>query len=245
LSCPTSVYPRLPRRLPKSLGFSRYALFFDGVDDYGQLPLNPSLLQAFTAITVEAWVRLEDSTRGAGTIVCRGSYDTGEFNLLKWPDNNFACFQCWDLSPRRVIGSINICDGRFHLVRGSFDGNNLILEVDNVLDNSVPVANTIASDTERTYIGARLGTEEFARGIIDEVHIYDRILSDSEKEHNFSDYHNPVRSGLILLLRMEEGTGLTTYDGSGLNNDCSLLPAADPPTWVENRKWELRAGAGV
>jgi len=75
--------------------------------------------------------------------------------------------------------------------------------------------------------------------------IYNRDLTDAEIEHNRRFYHRPVTSGLVLHLKMNEGTGTTVKDHSGNGNDGTMNNYTRPYGWVNVGKWELRAGAGL
>lgn len=71
---PKSVYERKPKRLPKSLGFSKYCLDYDGANDYVDIPNN--ILSGTTDLTISAWVK---TTTSGPIVIKRDGGVNGEF----------------------------------------------------------------------------------------------------------------------------------------------------------------------
>jgi len=74
--------------------------------------------------------------------------------------------------------------------------------------------------------------------------IYNRALSDYEIQWNYLNPLNPVRSGLVLWLKMNEGKGSMAYDYSGYNNHGTIYGAAwgyeKNPSFVNSYVLEYR-----
>ena len=100
------------------------------------------------------------------------------------------------------------------------------------------------TSTDPLQLGDRLDSEWFP-GHLSEMFFYSRALSLDEIREIMLNYHELPKNGLEGWWRFEEGTGLTAYDRSGEENDGTLAPSDDPPTWKNVKKWELRAGAGL
>jgi len=85
-----------------------------------------------------------------------------------------------------VIGSVDVLDGNFHHIAGTWDGSMLRLYVDGVLQSGVvttPVNATPANNTREVNIGFTWGggtPRRFFRGQVDELGIYNRALSEAE-----------------------------------------------------------------
>lgn len=117
---------------------------------------------------------------------------------------------------------------------------NGVLEGEDSVTRAKPTGNWILGHAEDT-----TSTSDTLNGRMDAVAVYSRLLSAEEIRRNMLNYHNLIRDGLVGWWRFEEGTGLTAYDESGNGNDGDLKPSDDPPTWVEQKKWEMRTEAGV
>jgi len=94
MSLPKSVYKKLPKRLPKSLGFSRYALDFDGVEDHIPNPVaNPA-----GPNTISLWFRTTSSVPARQT--------------FSWLWGNGAIIQI-------DSGELYYYDGSYHRISGT------------------------------------------------------------------------------------------------------------------------------
>lgn len=244
MSLPLSINKRMPKLLPLSLGFSKYAIEFNGIDNYIKVLDNASLNSEQVTISLlvkeythEGWSVLIRRTLGLPWGTGEDPYMIGLSNFgniytsIRVTGVSGFISGYWDyyLTLHKysyVTLSYNSIDG----VKGYVNGS-LIREQDP--DGTIDIAATA---------DATIGN--FFDGSIDEFTIYNRTLTISEIRRNMREYHNPLREGLVLWLNMEEGTGLTTYDKSGEGNDGSLLNAI-PPLWVKNKMWEPRADIGL
>jgi len=242
LSLPKSVYRKLPKRMPESVGFSRYALDFDGVEDYVGVPDDPSL--DLSTFTVSAWVKFSSDTGDpqyiAGKYQAGGNYP----NYSIFADPGYPAFGTIFYNGSWIGssgGSPMI--GTWYHVAGTYDGSNLVLYVNGAQISSTSAAPPNTYDGQ-FQIGAREeGAANWTDGVIDHVCVCNRALSVDEIRRNMLNYHNPSRNGLVGWWRLEEGTGLTAHDESGNGNDGTLNPTDDPPTWIGQKKWEMRAEA--
>jgi len=244
MSTPLSVYKRKPKRLPKSKGFSRYALDFDGVEDTVDCG-NDSTLQPAAEFTVSAWVKNPSSLNDSQNAVRKeyvyalgGGWSTGKTGFYIYTSGG-----SWLYSGDSTT---DINDGNWHHIVGVYNGSDLLIYVDGVLENTNNIGSiTLNSNTNNLYIGSKSGAGEYWSGPINEPRIYDRALSAEEIRRNMLNYHNPSKNGLVGWWRLEEGTGLTAYDQSGNGNHGTLNPTTDPPVWTPIEKWELRSEAGL
>lgn len=227
------------------MGFSRYALNFDGINDYVEVN-HAASLSNFNDISISAWLYM----RALGTWprwTAKGTFGvTEEWYLIT--DATFDIMKFCIVSGGAEKGSgdwlsppLNIW---MHVV-GTFDGNEVALWINGTKVKSAPFVGVRDYSTEPICLGVEAGTASFASGLIDEVCIYNRALSAREIQYNMLNYHNLGRSGLVLQLRMEEGAGLIVTDTSGYGNNGNLLPGVSPPTWRRNQQGELRAEAGL
>jgi len=240
MSIPISMYRR-PTRMPFSLGFDRYALYFDGVDDYVRVEDAPSL-RSPNSLTIIMWIRpLENSKE---CLIQKGLSLTNYDYFLDLKDGVLRyAFIATDDSYHEHKYNLPVSVDQWHFVAFCRDGNDTVAYVDGAMDSwTAPLA---AKDSGgRIEIGQRAGGHGYDiwfPGTIGLVCIYNRALTPEEIRYNMLNYHNPIRDGLVLWLPMEEGTGTTVHDKSGYGNHGTIYGA----TWKKVKMWELRAEAGL
>ncbi|HBG27884.1 MAG: hypothetical protein A2Y10_07270 [Planctomycetes bacterium GWF2_41_51] len=165
-------------------GYVDGALLFDGVDDYincggGVEDHNfPSWADLTEEITVSAWIKVDefDSSKTWQAIISKG--DTA-WRLARAGDENVINFACNGLSPNfDVQGFTDVTDGQWHHIVGTYDGTEIAIYVDGILDiwTGSPAAATgsIEFDNNDVYIGSNSEepNREFS-GMIDQVRIYE------------------------------------------------------------------------
>jgi len=238
---PRTVNERFPKRLPRSWGFERYSLSLDGVDDYIEVPDDPSL-DVGNELTIISWFKPREMDI-FHPLVMRGvwtpdSYyyrirDDNHFQLqLSIGGNTYGYYSSWVLSSDQL--------GNWLFIAVTYNNGNIFLRVNEYTETGSMEAGNI-DDGGTLDIGWQPGPDQYAHGDICEVLIYNRALAGGEISHNMLEYHNPVRDGLIAWWPMEEGTGDTAKDYSGNNNDGTLYG----PTWQRVTQYELRAEAGL
>jgi len=247
-SLPLSVHHRLPKRMPLSYGFSKYGIQLDGVTqtlETGSIAMSGdrTWIIFFTPLydwddgalhDIMAW------NAGSDRRMLIGKHST---NVVSWVHRSIA-----DGGTHLGVNrTIRFYSGELHCTAVSVDVAAGILRAywdDEFMGEDVDAgaAASLTSSVPLTVGGATWG---YAPMIVHEILGYTRALSQEEILYNMLNYHNPIRDNLFLFVRCEEGTGLTAYDQSGLGNNMSLLPAADPPVWVRDRMWALRAEVGL
>jgi len=159
-----------------TVGRYGYALSFDGVDDYVEVPDSESL-NITKEITITAWIKLTDG--GDRSTV---DYIVGKRKqyVIFQNDAKYSIEGCIINSTGAVFFT-----GRFyltnlpnpddwHFIAVIYDGSELSLWVDGVKRKSVSASGDIAVTTNPLSIG------KYLLGAIDEVRIYNRALSPEE-----------------------------------------------------------------
>jgi len=156
------------------------ALSFDGVDDYVDCG-DIDAIDGASEITVTAWAKWGGA---AGGLI-----DPREFHRKQnvyafgggWKDHK-ARFWIYDGAWKNSGDSItDIDDGNWHFVVGVYDGEYIRLYVNGVEESNVYIgATTLYANANHVFIGSSGGSGEFWNGIIDEVRIYSRALSEKE-----------------------------------------------------------------
>ena len=135
-----------------------------------------------TEITVAAWIKTS-SVNSNGSIVALGY----AWRLNGGPDGNVA-FQVMNTSPvPGAIGTIPVDDGKWHHVAGAYDGTEYKLYIDGRTNVSVASSGVLLGGATAYYgtIGAHYkrsdgAPKNFFNGLIDDVRIYDRVLSEDD-----------------------------------------------------------------
>ena len=135
-----------------------------------------------TEITVAAWVKTR-SVNSAGSIVALGY----AWRLRGGPDGNVA-FAVMNTNPvGAATGTIPVDDGTWHHVAGAYDGTEYKLYIDGRTNVSVASLGELKGAATAYYatIGAHYkrsdgAPKNFFNGLIDDVCIYDRVLSEDE-----------------------------------------------------------------
>jgi|GEM_PF-3663435 len=150
------------------------ALSFDGSNDYVDCG-NDESLKISNEITVATWIK-PDSMSGLKVIMSkRYSFELDRSGSNKI--NFYIGDGSWWKDHVTTTSSYTL-DKWTHVV-GVYDGSKLKIYIDGNLDNSKSTSATFGTNTEHLYIGNGIGSYYF-HGMIDEVRIYNRALSDEE-----------------------------------------------------------------
>jgi hypothetical protein len=223
--------PLSPSRVLRTF---RYALFFDGVDDYVSVS-SPSINELGLSFSVMAWInyfRYSKSPSPCGdpssNIV---SKRVGGVWRNAWV---FNIARVRLLSGGVLLSVPGVPLGEFHFVGFSRSlGSSITVFTDNRFasysDPGTDERNTLALN-----IGGIVCLAEYALGYISQILAYTRALSDSEITWNYNNPDNPVRNGLVLWLQARpdyikdiDGDGLLEWlDLSGFSNHGKIYGAS-------------------
>jgi len=214
-------------------GRGSYVLSLDGDGDY------VSYGDGWTgivgdAITVVAWIQT-DTLASYDTVAALG-YAWRLYGGL----NGNVIFQCSDTipNPSSATGAVNVNDGKWHHVAGTYDGAKYTLYVDGILDASMDATGKI--DAGGSYVGC-IGAHykknddrdprRFFDGLIDDVRIYNKALSAGEVRQIFtfkpgrasqprpSDGEKDVaRDGALIWSPAETAVQHDVYFGADFND---------------------------
>jgi len=156
------------------------ALDFDGDGDYVDCGNDP-LFDITGEITVAAWLNIRSISNAWTGAVVKGENAWRLGNVNMDPRFHFG-ITIWSApDTASVDGATAVGYNEWHHVTGSFDGANINVYLDGVLDASVPTTEPIGISTTNLFIGEN--SESTGRpwdGLIDEVMIFDIALSADE-----------------------------------------------------------------
>jgi len=159
------------------------ALGYDGFDDH--VVINGENLNIHDAITISAWIYPENSK--LSNVIRKGNGPSGVYYLILVNDNVRLAINNngWDHGGYK-LPSIN----RWYHVVGTYDRNNRKIYVNGVLQDTIPQTEVINLNNYNVTIGQDGGGHEYFKGLIDEVLVYDRVLSEEEIQSLFKKDFN-------------------------------------------------------
>lgn len=186
------------------------ALSFDGVNDYVDLG-NPTLLRLTGDMTLSAWVKAAGTPVNDGQIISK-SDDVAGWQLKTSPDvgnQNFSVAlsgQSGAYTGRYSVTERSL--GTWYHVAGVFRGatHTLQLYVNGNLDNGTLIGAIPAVQVDSgqpAFIGQRVNGYNF-NGLIDEVRVYDRALTEAEIE---ADMQSAIGDTALTAVPDRPGSG--------------------------------------
>lgn len=132
MALPYAIYPKMPKRLPLSLGFSRYGLDFNGINN-NVLILYAPILNPSTAITVEAYIKPSTGLGFRDVIGKLGAYILRRAGQTNW---RFSLYI--DGAYRTVLGISGVVNAPTH-VAGTYDSvtREMRIYVNGVFENTL------------------------------------------------------------------------------------------------------------
>lgn len=160
-------------------GKSGFGLRFNGINDYVNIPTSDRLDNITDQITITVWIKPSVPLDSMGKnifFVAKGSRATLNYHYKRGLE-----FSCYIGNKIRYLPKpVNIPDGEWHQIVGTYDGEEMRLYLDGKLINSVLQTGTVDIKGPNLYVGTPPGKETFFKGIIDEVKIWDRALRINE-----------------------------------------------------------------
>jgi hypothetical protein len=199
------------------------SLKFDGVDDFVEVP-HSDIFNMGDNYTVEALISGSDYD-GYRIIVAKNPTSSGTTDYIQFMITK---------SSGRLMGRIGngtignevwgsqIPTGVWKHVVLRRTPTKLELYVDGKFNAGVNTTISALKNTTPLMIGKWVNN--FFKGFIAYIRIYNRALSENEIKYNLFNYHNPVKEGLVLWLH-DRIHGETWYDESGYGNDGTIFGA--------------------
>ena len=182
---------------------------FDGTGDYLTVAsLSPAISGTVTVSMWVYWDGYSSDTDAAGRLTLFDAQNPGDdlwLNLNESGDSKFNVY-FGDLdAPGYHHSTSVVTQNSWHHLAASWDGTNVKLYINGTLDKSVEtaVSGTFALDTSSFKIGARenfaVGADFYFNGIIDDVRIYDRALSDTQILQIYNDTHLGLSNNATIV----------------------------------------------
>ncbi len=156
------------------------ALDFDGVDDFVEVPHN-SLLSLTKEITIAAWTNMRLTASGEMAIVSKGGWGANDlpYEVTETP-GDVIFWQFYNDAGRDSCSPDSPPVGEWHHITATYDGKVFKCYIDGTVAEEWAYAGTMPKNTASVTIGRRSRGGTFFNGMIDDVAIYDRALSEEE-----------------------------------------------------------------
>jgi len=155
------------------------ALDFDG-DDSVEIPHSP-ILSITDEITISAWTYMRANASGELAIVSKGGWAANDlpYELTETP-GGVIFWQFYDDGGRDTCSPDSPPVEEWHHIAATYDGQIFKCYIDGELAEEWAYAGTMPENTASVTIGQRSRGGTYFNGMIDEVAIYDRALSEEE-----------------------------------------------------------------
>jgi len=200
-------------------GHDGLALDLDGNGDYVDCGYDPLFDVTTNEITVSAWVTIRSIANQWGAIAAKGEY-AWRLGNASWDPRLHFGITIWNAPDTASLdGVAAVGYDEWHHAAGVFDGSNIKVYLDGALDVSVATTEPIGINDANMLIGDNPDSPgRYWDGLIDELKIYDRGLSEGEVMYLAGKRPEPVNpgtEGLIAYYAMENDANDSS--GNGFN----------------------------
>jgi hypothetical protein len=213
-------------------GHSGSALSFNGTNAWVTVADAPSL-DLRGAMTVEAWVKPTRVGAWATAVIKEAAPDELSYGLYASSDSGQASahVQVDPTTPDTYVrGAPSLPANVWTHIAATYDGATVRVYVNGALQGSTPMSGPIQTSGGALRIGGNAVWSEWFAGLIDDVRVYSRALSDAEVQADMATptATPPRQAGLVAAYAFDAGAGSSALDASGKGNTGTLANA----TWT-------------
>jgi hypothetical protein len=207
------------------------ALFFDGTDDFVNIPHDASL--SLQNLTVEAWVRIEDPNFFRRPFISKGA-NFGNYTLSVLGNLTLETPGLVEYIHHLISGANFSCCGGTALVAfrdwthvaATYSANTVTLYVNGQLVGSSDSAPAPLTNMDNLSLGRAVfssSSPQFLAGQLDEVRIWNVVRTGTQITNNFNRLIDPNEPGLVGYWNFDEaGPDQNVLDSSASANDGTL-----------------------
>ncbi|GFE60844.1 LamG-like jellyroll fold domain-containing protein, partial [Geobacter sp. AOG2] len=165
------------------------ALSFNGVNNLVTVPAS-NVLDLTTGMTLEGWVYPTNSSGKWGCVLMKETSNFYAYGLYISPANHPVVFMVINGSEHGFEVPTNLTANTWSHLAATYDGTTLSVYVNGILKGSETISATIPASSGALRIGGNsIWATEYFTGIIDNVRIFDRALTNAEIQ---TDVNTPV-----------------------------------------------------
>lgn len=208
-----------------------YSMSFDGTNDTVSIG-NSSSLNPTSAITISAWVKpAAINQANSPELVAKGG-DAHSYRLRMNSTGGIVGSRFYGTTNNDTYTTSSLSTTAFSLITVTYDGSYNSVYKDGVLEAREANSGSISTVTSSLYLGSMGGAGEYFSGLLDDVRVYSRALSEVEVSNLYKGGQID-NTGLVGYWGFDEGSGATTADLSGNGNTGAISGATfstDVPT---------------
>ena len=180
------------------------ALVFNGTNALVTIP-NAAVLQLTTTMTLEAWVNPSVVSSAWRDVIYKGD---DNYYLEGTSTSGQAPGMGGTFSPSPLTGTAALATNTWTHLAGTYDGATMRLYVNGVQVASRAQTGSIATSTNPLQVGGDAIYGQFFQGMIDEVRVYSRALTQPEIQ---TDMNTPVGNPPPPALSINPGVAALTF----------------------------------
>ncbi|MBL0183766.1 MAG: T9SS type A sorting domain-containing protein [Chitinophagaceae bacterium] len=197
----------------------------NGTTDQATVPNNASL--GLNNFSIGAYVKTTDASGNYKNILWK-DVDGSNANYALYITNTNKAQITFQRNPivgqaPNATGTTTITDGSWHYLVGTYDGTNLKIYVDGVLDGTTATSSTPMTGPNPLYLASSAGSNKY-NGSMDEISVWNRALSANEITGLIGQRLVGNETGLIAYYNF----GGNTKNGQGITivNSCTTTGSA-------------------
>jgi hypothetical protein len=214
------------------------ALNFDGSSSYIRSATFPNF--PTTTMTACVWLK---TTSSSSMLIFQQNRSLSYYNNEALFNTSSGKLLFWDYGASAygfdgtTLSNTSLNDGKWHLGCFVKNGTSGTYYLDGNQDGTKTAASNVSYGTNDFVIGKDYRDDNtFFNGSIDDVRIYNRVLTASEISKIYSSGQTALKKvseqGLVGYWAMNEGQGVKAGDSSGMNNTGTITGA----TWTSGKK---------
>ncbi|MBF0185980.1 MAG: DUF4347 domain-containing protein [Magnetococcales bacterium] len=232
--------PLVATDTPPVMGSIRnLAVDLDGVNDFIRTSLPPLFNSSMTsAFTVEFAARVDDlAGYSTFTRLFDARFNNSNDFQINVPTNGYIQAVVIDDGTHRVKSSNSaLTAGTWHHFAVSWDGNTTIqFYIDGVAQTGGSLGTSAVGNTQEMRLGARTDNQGYMNGAVDELRLWNRVLTQAEINSNRSTALTGTEANLIDYWSFDEGQGTSSRDWASGGRTMTLSNMAAPANnWIAN-----------
>jgi hypothetical protein len=218
-------------------GVKGTALDFNGEDSYVSCADNDAL-NLTDSLTVEMWIKPDEWVAEDYGIVGKLSEDRNSGWAFQYNGYaNLLQFRINIENKTEILSAAAPLTNSWHQIAGTYDGEKIKFYIDGIVRDSKQDSGKIATCINKLIIGklSELKPEFYFRGVIDEVKVYNKALSESDIKTGFVN-----RGGRMKTAPKEPIISVINYPQSMFVNNKAAKPNANPEWFYNVRSFTWR-----